>query len=708
MRWLYFVAFLAAFSANAQQTGQNAPLDSDGTTTISLTTQLVVETVTPRDKKGNFVPGLTTKNFSVTEDGNAQTIRFCEHQHIPLAPAATVQAPVTTPHAEDETKVYRKLVQTRIADEAPGHLSYRDRRLLVFYFDMTAMEHTEQRRALESAQKFVQTQMTPSDLISVVRYGGAAVEVLQDFTNDRQRLLRILETLKVGEGQDYAEGSDSGGAGDSGAAFGQDDGEFNVFNTNRQLAALQNSVEMLAHLSEKKSFIYFAGGIKLSGTANLSQLRATIDSAIRAGVSFWPVDARGLVAEPPMGDAAQASPGGIEMYTGAAIMAQTATFQQSQDTLYALASDTGGKAMLDSNDLTKGIVQAQRAISDYYIVGYYTTNTTQDGKFRHIRIACTNCSEATLDYRQGYYAGKKFDKFTTADKERQLEEALMLEDPLTELTIALEINYFEMNRAEYFVPIMVKIPGRELALAKKGGAEHTQIDFILEVKDDFGSTTVQNMRDNTLAIKLSDKTAAQLARSPVEYRTGFTLLPGKYTIKFLARDDETGRIGTFQTSFVIPNLNKEIKQIPISSVVLSGELSELSNAIYNAAKEKDRAKENAANPLVLNGKVMIPSVTRVFSKSRDLYVYLQAYETSAATVEPLVAFVSFYQGKTKVFETRPMEVASGMNNILKTMPLRFSVGLSQLPAGEYDCQVTVLDPTGQKSAFWQAPITVVP
>jgi len=264
-----------------------------------------------------------------------------------------------------------------------------------------------------------------------------------------------------------------------------------------------------------------------------------------------------------------------------------------------------------------------------------------------------------------------------------------------------------LNRAEYFVPIMVKIPGRELALAKKGGAEHTLIDFILEVKDDYGNTTVQNMRDNT-TIKLSDKTAAQLAKSPAEYRTGFTLLPGKYTIKFLARDDETGRIGTFQTSFVIPNLNKEDKLVPISSVVLSGELSDLNNAIYNAAKEKDRAKDNATNPLVLNNQVLIPSVTRVFSKSKDLHVYLQAYESNVATVEPLIAFVSFYQDKTKVFETQPMEVASGMNNVLKTMPLRFSIGLNSLPLGEYDCQITVLDPTGQKSAFWQAPITLVP
>jgi hypothetical protein len=98
----------------------------------------------------------------------------------------------------------------------------------------------------------------------------------------------------------------------------------------------------------------------------------------------------------------------------------------------------------------------------------------------------------------------------------------------------------------------------------------------------------------------------------------------------------------------------------------------------------------------------------VFSKSRDLYVYLQAYEQNLPTVQPLIAFVSFYQGKTKVFETQPMEVASGMSNSLKTMPLRFSIGLNPLPPGEYDCQVTVLDPTGQKTAFWQAGITLVP
>src|SRR5207244_4025208 len=281
-----------------------------------------------------------------------------------------------------------------------------------------------------------------------------------------------------------------------------------------------------------------------------------------------------------------------------------------------------------NNDLVAGIIQAEQAITSYYVIGYYPTNANLDGKFRRIKIALKETTTVKLDYRQGYFAGKEFSKFTTVDKERQLEDALMLGDPITDLTIAIEINYFQLNRAEYFVPIVVKIPGRELVLAKRGGAEHTLIDFVGEIKDVYGGTTVTNVRDN-VNIKLSDATAAELAKQPIEYEAGFTLLPGKYMIKFLARDDETGRIGTYQTTFVIPNLNKEEKRIPISSVVLSSQRVELKQAIYDAAKAKERAKEDAVNPLVQGGSKLVPSVTRVFNSGRKIYVYLEAYKPPA-------------------------------------------------------------------------------
>jgi hypothetical protein len=248
----------------------------------------------------------------------------------------------------------------------------------------------------------------------------------------------------------------------------------------------------------------------------------------------------------------------------------------------------------------------------------------------------------------------------------------------------------------------VKIPGRELALAKKGGADHTLIDFVGEIKDIYGGSTVSNVRDN-VNIKLTDATAAELAHRPIEYDTGYTLLPGKYMIKFLARDDETGRIGTYQTTFVIPNLNKEEKRVPISSVVLSSQRVDFKDALYNAANAKDNAKAAAVNPLVVDGKKLIPSVTRVFNKDRELYVYLQSYE-QAATTKPLVAFVTLYKDQKRVFETQAIVATPASATKLEPVPLSFTIGLGPLPEGEYDCQVNVLDPTGQKGTFWRGQI----
>ena len=688
--------FTIAIVTYAQQVGENKT--SGDAHTFSVTTQLKIETVLVKDKNGNPVEGLTAKDFTVTEDGAPQEIKFFEYQRLEEILDAEPLPPIGAP------KYFEKLPHTQISGEVPGKTQYKDHRLLALYFDMTAMPPPDQLRALDAATKFIKKQMTPADLVAIIQYAGGSVQVAQDFTADRERLLGIIQTMIVGDGDGIDPTTADASTSDTGAAFGQDDSEFNIFTTDRQLSALQTAAKMLGNLNEKKALLYFASGLMLNGVDNQAQLHATINAAIRAGVSIWAIDARGLVASAPLGDARVGSPGGIGMYNGASAMAASANFSKSQDTLWTMAADTGGKALLDNNDLAAGIVRAQKAVSSYYILGYYPTNEAMNGKFRRIKITLANGLNASVDYSQGYYAGKVFAKFTAADKERQLEDALMLGDPITELTIAMEVDYFQLNRAEYFVPIAVKIPGSELALARKGGAERTLLDFITEVKDDFG-TTIQNVRDK-VDVKLSDTTAAELAKRRIQYDTGFTLLPGKYAVKFLARDAETGRIGTFQTKFVIPNLNKEDKRIPISSVVLSSQRVDLKEAIYNASKEKD--KSEIANPLVQDGYKLIPSVTRVFSKAKDMYVYLQAYEPTAATVQPLVAFVTFYRGQTKVFETPPLPVSEGLSNKLKTVPLKFSLSLSKLPPGQYNCQVTVLDPTGQKAAFWQAPIMLIP
>jgi VWFA-related protein len=673
------------------------------TTTFTASAHLVLEEVSVKDKNGRTIEGLKQEDFAVTEDNKPQTIKFFDYEKLDDIADAV-------PTFQDRTTAappVAALTRTQIAPEPAGEVHYKDRRLLALYFDMQSMAVEDQIHALDAAQKFIRSQMSPVDLVAIMQYNGTGVEVLQDFIGDKEKLLSTIATMALGEADTSGETNADASAADNGAAFGQDDSEFNIFNTDRQLAALQSAAKMLGTLNEKKSLVYFASGMQLNGLDNQAQLSATINDAIRAGVAFWPIDARGLVANPPLGSATRGSQGNQGMYTGAAAMAVQQNFSKSQDTLYTLASDTGGKALLDYNDLGQGIVNAEKSISSYYIIGYYTTNDKLDGKFRRVNITLTKPGvQANLDFRKGYFAGKEFSKFTATDKERQLEDALMMGDPITELTIMMEVNYFRLDNANYFVPIMVKIPGSELALARKGGAEHTLIDFIGEIKDEQGNTE-QNMRDH-MDIKLSDATAAEWAKRPIEYDTGYTLFPGLHKIKVLARDAETGRIGTYMGSFYIPNLTKEDQHVPITSVVLSSQRAAMKEALATAGNANKAAITQAANPLVQDGQKLIPSVTRVFSSKSEMYVYLQAYQKGATTANPLVAYVSFFQGPAKVMETPPVKVTEGLDPKSHMLPVKISFPLGKLKPGEYMCELTVLDPTSQKSAFWQAPVMVIP
>ena len=699
------------------QTPASAPAPAKGVVKFGATTQLVVVDVTVKDKSGNPIKGLKPADFNITEDGKKQDIKIFTYQEleetaatpqpVPARPPVPAAAPKTPDApATPAAPVVKSVTANQIAPSKPGEVKYKDRRLLVMFFDMTSMPIQDQIRAQTAAEKFLKTQMTPADLMAVMAF-SSDLKVLQDFTDDRDALAKIIKGLTIGEGSDFAVDGSTGADNeeDTGAAYTADDTEFNIFNTDRKLAALESAARMLGALPEKKALVYFASGVSKTGVDNEAQLRGTINAAIRNNVAFYPIDARGLVAQAPLGDATKGSPGSSAMYGGSSARTQQASMQGSQETLYTLAADTGGKALLDNNDLGLGIVQAQKEISSYYILGYYSANEKLDGRYRRIKLQPVTELQARigkLDYRQGYFAGKEFGKFNSTDKERQLQEALMLGDPMTDLSVALEVDYFRMARDRYFVPVTVKIPGSELELAHGKGVESTKLDFIGEVRDSKGAVQ-GNVRDYQ-EIKLKGETAGTLSKRTLAYDTGFTLAPGTYTLKFLTRENETGKMGTFETKFVIPDLTTQVKYLPISSVVLSNQRQDLNTALATAEKDK---KLLAQNPLVQDNRKLVPSVTRVFKKDQDMFVFLQAYQPDAQTTQPLVATVSFYRGKVKAFETAPLQITEGLDAKTKALPIRFSVPLDKLQSGRYTCQVSVLDPQAQKFAFWRAPIVMV-
>jgi len=671
------------------------------TATFTSNTNLVIVDVTVRDKAGQPIAGLKASDFTVLEDGKPQKISVFEFQKLSDEPEPPPKLALA-----DQLKL-PEAPKTTITAEKPGQIQYHDKRLMVFYLDFSSMGVEEQLRAQDAALEYLDKRITKDDLVAILLY-TSAVQVLSDFTGDRDALTGILKALPIGEMSEMAglaDTDDSNGE-DTGAAFVADETEFNIFNTDQKLAAIEQAARMLAPLPEKKALLYFSAGVNKTGIDNQAQLEATINAAVKANLAIYPIDARGLMADPPGGDASHAASRGTGIYNGSVYNQQRATINDSQETLYTLAADTGGKAFFDSNDIAAGIVQAQQQMRSYYLLGYYTTNSAQDGKYRKITVKLNNQMSARLEHRKGYYASKVWGKLNGQEKEQQLKEALSAGDPVTDLPLALQINYFRVGPTSYFVPVSIKVPGSVVALAAKGGASVTQFDFAGQIQDE-QHAVAGNVRDN-ISIKLDQDHAAK-ARS-FQYDAGFTLEPGRYHMKFVVRENVTGKMGTFETRFTVPDLSADTTGLKLSSVVWSSQREPLKAAV--GAAEKIREKERLANPLIVDGEKVVPNITRVFRRSQNLYVTFDVYDAQPDPSNPrtcrVKVSISLFNGKgMKTFEAGPIDATQWAATRPGTVPVQIQIPLKSLAPGRYICQINVLDELGRRFAFPRAPLVVI-
>jgi VWFA-related protein len=669
--------------------------------TFRTNTNLVIINVAIKDKSGKAVEGLKKDQFTLLEDGKPQQISVFELEHLngETLPPLEVPAPTLKTRGPAENKATPPVEASPVNSTLKSD-QLKDRRLIALFFDLSSMQPAEQIRARDAAMKFIDTQMTASDTVSIMTLTNE-LRVVQEFTNDRETIVSAIQSLRIGDSSELAAlaatGADST---DDSGEFTADDTEFNIFNTDRKLSALEDAARKLAPFPEKKALVYFSSGIGKTGVDNQSQIRATVNAAVRANVAFYPIDARGLVAMAPAGDATQASPKGTGVFTGSTYTSNRTSFHDTQDTIYTLAADTGGKALLDSNDLTLGIKAVQTDISSYYVLGYYSSNGAQDGKYRKITVKVAPLPEsAKIDYRKGYYAGKVWGKMNASDKERQLEDALTLDDPFTDLPLAMEVDYFQTGRDKYFVPITVRIAGSSLDLSPKST---TDLDFIGQIRDPRGKM-LGGVRDE-IKLKLTEENAAQLAQRHVEYDTGVTLPPGDYNLRFLARENQNGKMGTFEMKFNVPDLSKPSSAVKMSSVVWSNQREPLSASIGTAGANK---KLLAEHPLVDNGTKLIPDITRVFRKNQKLYVYFEVYDPGTIAAPSVSAELTMFRGKSKSFESAPVRVTKPKSGRANTLAFEFQMPLENIPPGRYTCQVSVIDEQARKFGFARAPLVVL-
>jgi hypothetical protein len=414
------------------------------------------------------------------------------------------------------------------------------------------------------------------------------------------------------------------------------------------------------------------------------------------------MDSRGLEAEPPGGSAATASLRGTAMYSGAAVQNRLDANFASQETLTTLSGDTGGKAFLDTNDLGQVFDRVQRDTSVYYVLGYKSSNAMRDGKYRHIQVK-VNRPGVTLEFRKGYYAPKDFQHFNAEDKEQQMDDELASELPNTDVALYMAASYFRMDERRFYVPVALVVPGSQIPFTKGGDKDKASLDIIGEVLDEL-KRPVGSVRET---VKLSLDAAQEVRRKNVQYSTGFMLAPGKYHFKFVVRENQSGRLGSFETDFTVPDIKKA--PLKMSSVVL--------------ASQRQPSQKKTQNPLVRDGNELVPNIAHVFTLDQHLYFFYEVYDpTKDKSPEPpgemkdkvapiknpihLLTSIVFFNGKVKAFET-PLVEARQLNAAeRKAAVFQFDVPLAQLKPGLYTCQVNVIDDAGGNFSFPRLPILV--
>jgi VWFA-related protein len=664
--------------------------------TFRVTSELVLVSVTVRDRHGELVRGLRQSDFTVLEDGKPQHVQTFDIEDVSnFAPTPGQGGPAQTELAPAATN----LLTSRTA---PAREVLRDRRLIVLFLDLSSLESDDSDRSVESARNFLNKQMASADLVSIVTF-DTSLKVAQDFTSDKKLLASALDRVAgiEGTGQDAGTTGSSEGTPEDAGSFVANDTDYNIFNTDLRLQALSTLAKNLAGIDQKKSILYFSSGMTKTGVENQAQLRAAINAAVRSNVSIYSVDSRGLEAFPPGGNATSASLRGVSSYSGAAVQNDLNSNFASQETLVTIANDTGGKAFLDTNDFSKAFSKVQADSESYYVLGYKSTNTTRDGRFRRIQVKL-NRSDVKLEYRMGYYGPRDFQHFTKEDREQQLQEELLSELPSTDLPVYMATGYFRIEQGRFYVPVSLVIPAS--ALAAQRDLSKASLDVLGIVREKDTKFPVGNIREN---IKLtteqtqsvtaaSSSSTAVTPRKNVQYNTGFLLPPGRYHLKFVVRENQDGRLGAFESDLTIPDLHKE--KLKMSSVLLS-------------SQRAPAGKNSALNPLVSDGQQIIPNIAHVFTAQQSMTLYYEVYDparTEKKDAIHLLTNIQFFRGKVKVYETPLVEAAQLNAAGRKAVAFQLEVPARELSPGWYTCQINVIDDAGASFAFPRTQVLVKP
>jgi len=719
---------VAAIAVPAQQ--QPKPNPEPGIEVIRVDTSLVQTTVAVFDKDGKFVEGLRPEDFQLKVDGKPQSILFFSR--------------VTAGTDQEQTLMAAAKSGAAASTTTPASAEYRGRTIIFFVDDL----HLSAKSVLKTRQtisNFVDTQMGPLDYVAIASATGQ-IGFLQQFTNNKtvlraavarlnhrpygihdtesidmteysalridsgdrdaltyytNELLKITNFKSVGGSLGPPRGGGPIGSTPNASQNSQSSGmsreiaEHQVKQrarmilkqstdvTTNTLAGLESLLRTAAQYNGRKLVFFISDGFYLNdrSTGFGAKLGEITAAAVRAGVVIYSLDARGFISGTDV-SSNRADP------EGKLSRSNIGEISASQDALSALALDTGGRALFNSEALDNAVNRALKETSNYYLLSWRPDSEEQkSAAFKQISITVGNRTDLTFHLPKGYLVNPASAATATATKkpaqpaektvDGELRQALSA--PLTTHVIPLTVSATFVDTPDNGPIVNAGVLTSATALDYVDG-KPASFDLAGVILNDQGKTASSFRTRLTVSPVPGDQD------SGVVYNYKAKLTPGLYQIRAAVRDEKSGKVGSAQQWIEIPDLSSH--RLTLSSLLLRG-------------SKKGEAGTLEAEPQF--------SVDNRFSKSLQLnflmFIYNANGNTAGATPD-VTAQVEVFRNGTTVVATPARKLSTAGMTDLTRIPYGGQFALESLPGGRYELQITINDRLAKTSASQRLPFQI--
>ncbi len=722
------VAFVAAPSRGAQAPPSQVP----DLVLPAVTTEVVRIDVVVTEKGGHPRQGLRQEDFVVLEDGQPQKIDQFQA-------FASARAPAPVP---GKAKVPPPVVATNVGEARPERATP-PRRHVVLAVDDVHIEAGNLLRIKKALNRFLESEVEPEDQIAIVTTSGTR-GIFQEFTDDRHALQRSVDRLSAQErsvlqtgapylteyqAQEIERGNqdalrvavqeimqeglfqDEESAGNQARALARQVVTESIHNSRITLETLDSVVRSLSELQGRKVVALvsdgFLAGVTITGIGGFDIRRIT-DAGTRAGVVIYALDTRGLVAAPLGRTASSRMPALTSTFSDRDILNKQSEIA-TRDAMHALAADSGGFLVQNTNDLTTGLRRILNDTETYYLIAYESTNTKRDGAFRKIEVRLPGVRDLRIRTRKGYFApddrrtnparlaeappaAPAADSAREADDRRasEINRALTSLTPLGGIPVRLAADFVSLDGAGPQVVVSSHVDLHGVRFAQAGDHHVATVDAAATVFDESGAV-VGTLPPERAAMDLSDSSYERALKKGLQYQRATPVKPGRYRVRFAAREDGEGKLGSASQWVQVPDLTNG--KLALSSLFLL---------------EKDEVSREAATVAADGGlSLRGAQAQRRFKRGQTLYVQLFAYNPTrdASGATNLMAEAEVWRGGALLASAAPEPMEQGAPGTPPTLHTQ-SIKLEPFAPGEYEVRMVVTDRNANEMTSRRVAFTV--